>query len=231
MLEGVQLTEVNVRTPGICSPTVAVRVWPPSVAVTTAVGVFKLVSVPVVAENMTLLCPASTVALDGTLRPELLLCSVTVVLDVTVWFTEIVHVVEAFWPMLDGAQFTEVSVVAPGTWSEIVVVGLWLPSVAVTIADGVIELVRVPVVAENVALLCPDITVTLEATLSDALLLFSETVVLACADSFKETVHVAVALDPRDDGVQATVDNVTGGLSVKLAVFGAAPVPTVTMVV
>jgi len=42
MLEGVQLTEVNVRTPGICSPTVAVRVWPPSVAVTTAVGVFRL---------------------------------------------------------------------------------------------------------------------------------------------------------------------------------------------
>ena len=133
--------------------------------------------------------------------------------------------------MLEGAQFTEVSVVAPGTWSEIVVVGLWLPSVAVTIADGVIELVRVPVVAENVALLCPDITVTLEATLSDALLLFSETVVLACADSFKETVHVAVALDPRDNGVQATVDNVTGGLSVKLAVFAAAPVPTVTMAV
>jgi hypothetical protein len=231
MLEGAQFTEVSVVAAGIWSVTVAVRLWLPSVAVTTAVGVLELVSVPVVAENMTLLCPASTVALDGTLRPELLLCTETVVLEITAWFTETVHVVEAFWPMLEGAQFTEVSVVTPGTWSVMVVVGLWLPSVAVSTADGVMELVRVPVVAENVALLCPDNTVTLEATLSAALLLLRETVVLAVADSFKETVHVAVAFEPRDDGVHPTVVNATGGLSVKLAVFAAAPVPAVTMAV
>ena len=100
-----------------------------------------------------------------------------------------------------------------------------------TIADGVVELVSVPVVAANVALLCPDNTVTLEATLSVALLLLKEIVVLAVADSFKETVHVAVALDPRDNGVQETVVSATGGLSVKLAVFAAAPVPAVTMAV
>jgi hypothetical protein len=38
----------------------------------------------VVAANVALLWPANTVAPDGTLRPELLLCSETVVLDVTV---------------------------------------------------------------------------------------------------------------------------------------------------
>jgi hypothetical protein len=140
-------------------------------------------------------------------------------------------VVEAFWPMLEGEQFTEVNVVTPGTWSVIVVVGLWLPSVAVTTAEGVMELVRVPVEAENVALLCPDITVTLEATLSAALLLLRETVVLAVAASFKETVHVAVALEPSDDGVHATVVNATGGSSVKLAVFATDPLPDVTMAV
>ena len=176
-VEGEQLTEVSVRMPGIWSPTVAVMLWLPSVAVTTAVGMVELVNVPVVAENVALLCPASTVALDGTLRPELLLCTETVVLEITAWFTETVHVVEAFWPMLEGAQFTEVSVVTPGTWSVMVVVGLWLPSVAVSTADGVMELVRVPVVAENVALLCPECTPTLVGTLRPVLLLAIETAV------------------------------------------------------
>ena len=231
MLEGEQFTRVTVVAAGTWSVTVAVRLWLLSVAVTTALGVLELVSVAVVAENVALLCPANTVALDGTLRPGLLLCSVTVVFEVTVWFTETVQVVEAFWPMLEGAQFTEVSVVAPGTWSVMVVVGLWLPSVAVTIADGVVELVRVPAVAANVALLCPDNTVTLEATLSAVLLLFKETVVLAVADSFNETVHVAEPLEPRDDGVQETVVSATGGSSVKLAVFAVAPVPAVTIAV
>jgi hypothetical protein len=82
--------------------------------------------------------------------------------------------------MLEGAQLTEFSVVA-GIWSVTVAVGLLLPSVAVTVADGVVELVRVPVVAEKVAVLCPDITVTLEGTVSAALLLLTETVVLDVA--------------------------------------------------
>jgi hypothetical protein len=152
--------------------------WLPSVAVTTAVGVLELVSVPVVAENVALLWPANTVALDGTLRPALLLCSETAVLKVTVWFTETVQVVEEFWPMLEGEQFTDVSVVAAGIWSVTVAVRLWLPSVAVTTAVGVLELVSVPVVAENVALLWPANTVALGGTLRPELLLCSETVAL-----------------------------------------------------
>jgi hypothetical protein len=44
-----------------------------------------------------------------------------------------------------------------------------------------VELVSVPVVAENVALLCPDTTITLDATLSAALLLLTEITTLDAA--------------------------------------------------
>jgi hypothetical protein len=84
--------------------------------------------------------------------------------------------------MVDGAQFTEASVVGPGVWSVMVNVGLWLPRVAVTVAAGVLFELSVPVVAEKVALLCPDNTVTLDGTVSAALLLLTETDVFAVAD-------------------------------------------------
>jgi hypothetical protein len=51
----------------------------------------------------------------------------------------------------------------------------------VTTADGVVELVSVPVVAEKVAVLCPDNTVTLDGTVTAALPLFRETTVLDAA--------------------------------------------------
>jgi hypothetical protein len=108
-------------------------------------------------------------------------------------------------------------------------VELWLPRVAVTVADAELELVSVPVVAENVALLLPDNTVTLELTPSAELLLCRATVAFARADSFKETVHVAEALDPNDDGVQPTEVIVTGGSSEKLTFCNDDPVPAVTM--
>jgi hypothetical protein len=136
-----------------------------------------------------------------------------------------VQVVELLEAIEEGAQ-SMIRAEVPGTWSVTAVVGLWLPSVAVTTADGVVELVSVPVVAENVALLCPDNTVTLELTLSAALLLCSETDVLEGADSFRETVHVDVALDPSVEGVHETVVSATGGSSVKLAVF-VVPLPAV----
>ena len=88
-----------------------------------------------------------------------------------------------FEPRAEGVQPTDVSVVLlVGTCNVTVVVGFWLPSVAVTTALGAFAAVRVPVVAENVALLCPDGTVTLEPTESAALLLLSETEVFAAAD-------------------------------------------------
>jgi hypothetical protein len=82
-VDGKQLTEVSVRTPGIVSVTVAVRFWLPNVAVTTADDVLELVSVPVVAENVAVLCPDVTVMLEGTLSAELLLCTVMLVLELT----------------------------------------------------------------------------------------------------------------------------------------------------
>jgi hypothetical protein len=89
-----------------------------------------------------------------------------------------VHVEVAFDPSVEGKQLTEVSVRTPGIVSVTVAVRFWLPNVAVTTADDVLELVSVPVVAENVAVLCPDVTVTLDGTVSAALLLFTVTVVL-----------------------------------------------------
>ena len=181
MLEGVQLTELSVAAPGVWSVMVAVGLWLPKVAVTTADGVLLEVSVPVVAEKAALLCPDSTVTLVGTLSAGLLLLSETTVFDVADWFRETVHADEAFEPMLEGVQLIELSVAAAGVCSVMVVVGLWLPNVAVTTADAVLPALRVPVVAEKVALVCPDSTVTLEGTVSAALLLLSETAVLDAA--------------------------------------------------
>jgi hypothetical protein len=93
-----------------------------------------------------------------------------------------VHVEEALEPIVGGVQTTDVSVgAAAGTWSVTVAVGLWLPRVAVTVAVEVVEDVKVPVVAENVALLCPDSTVALEGTASAGLLLCTETTVFKVA--------------------------------------------------
>jgi hypothetical protein len=96
-----------------------------------------------------------------------------------------VHVEVAFEPMLGGAQATEVSVVAPGTMSVTTAVGvvapgvvddgLEVPSEAETVAVGELPAVRVPVVAENVVLLCPECIATLAGTLRAVLLLCKRT--------------------------------------------------------
>ena len=83
--------------------------------------------------------------------------------------------------MVEGVQPTEVNVVTAGIWSVMVAVGLLLPRVAVTTADAVVELVRVPLEAVTKALLCPDDTVTLEGTVRAGLLLLSATTVLDVA--------------------------------------------------
>jgi hypothetical protein len=88
-----------------------------------------------------------------------------------------VQIVELLEAIEEGIQEIARPVLA-GTWSVMVVVGLWLPSVAVTTADAGLELVSAPVVAEKVALLCPDNTVTIEGTLSAELLLLTEIMVL-----------------------------------------------------
>ena len=228
-LEGVQLTEVSVAvTAGIWSVMVAVGFWLPNVAVTIADAALEVVSVPVVAEKVAMLCPDNTVTLAGTVSAVLLLFRDITVLDVAPWFRETVHVDEEFEPMLEGVQLTEFSVVAPGTWSVTLAVRLWAPSVAVMIANGVLELVSAAAVAENVAPLCPDNTVTLELTPSAALLLCSETITFARADSFSETVHVAEALEPREVACKRLKLSRPVGRD-RSTLCAEAPVPAVTM--
>jgi hypothetical protein len=74
--------------------------------------------------------------------------------------------------------------------------------VAVTVAFWV--LLTEPEVAEKVALLWPDVTVTLAGTVSNPLLLASVTVVALVAALFKVTVQVLEALLPRVAGAQAS---------------------------
>ena len=65
-------------------------------------------------------------------------------------------------------------------------------------------LLTVPEVAENVALLWPVETVTLAGTVSNPLLLASETVAALVAAMFNATVQVLDALLPRVEGAQTS---------------------------
>jgi hypothetical protein len=160
---------------------VAVGLWLPSVAVTVADGVAVDVKVPVVAGKVALLCPDSTVTLEGTLRAALLLCTEITVLDVAAALIVTVQFEEAFEPIDEGVQPTDVNVGAAGIWSVTVVVGSLLATVAETVAVGALDEVNVPVVAEKVALILPANIVTLEGTARAALLLCRETVMFAVA--------------------------------------------------
>jgi hypothetical protein len=64
-------------------------------------------------------------------------------------------------------------------------------------------LLTVPEVAVKVALVWPDATVTLAGTVSNPLLLASETVAALLAALFKLTVQVLDALLPKVEGPQA----------------------------
>ena len=65
-------------------------------------------------------------------------------------------------------------------------------------------LLTVPEAAVKVALACPDATVTLAGTVSNPLLLASETIAALVAAWFKVTVQVLDALLPRVEGPQAS---------------------------
>jgi len=77
---------------------------------------------------------------------------------------------------------------------------LWPLRVAVTMALWL--LLTVPEVAVKVALLWPDATVTLAGTVSNPLLLASETVAALVAALFKVTVQVLEAPLPKVEGAQ-----------------------------
>jgi len=82
-----------------------------------------------------------------------------------------------------------------------VVCWLWPLRVAATTALWV--LVTAPEVAAKVALLWPSATVTLAGTVSNPLLLASESVAALRAALFNVTVQVVDALPPKVEGAQA----------------------------
>ena len=96
-----------------------------------------------------------------------------------------------------------------------VVCWLWPLRVAVTIAFWV--LARLPESAVKVAVLWPDATVTLAGTVSNPLLLASETAAALVAAWLNVTVQVLDALLPRVEGAQATEVSVAGALAAALS--------------
>jgi hypothetical protein len=82
-------------------------------------------------------------------------------------------------------------------------VACWLCPLNVAVTTALWLLFTVPDVAVKVALLWPDATVTLAGTVSNPLLLASETVAALLAALFKVTVQVLDALLPKVEGAQA----------------------------
>ena len=83
-------------------------------------------------------------------------------------------------------------------------VACWLCPLRVAVTMALWLLLTIPAVAVKVALLCPETTVTLAGTVSNPLLLASETVAALLAALFKVTVQVLDALLPRVEGAQAS---------------------------
>jgi hypothetical protein len=81
--------------------------WPFSVAVTVAV--WLPATVPLVAVNEALLCPAATITLGGTGRDALLLKSETATALVAVLLSDTVQLVVALLARADGEHDTDVS--------------------------------------------------------------------------------------------------------------------------
>jgi hypothetical protein len=86
----------------------------------------------------------------------------------------------------------------------------------------------VPAVAANVAVLWPDVTVTLDGTVSNPLLLARETVAALVAALFNVTVQVLDALLPRVEGAQATDVSCAGATRLNVLVFVTPPALAVT---
>src|SRR6185295_8792808 len=103
---------------------------------------------------------------------------------------------------------------------------LWPLKVAVTVALWL--LLTAPEVAVKVALPWPDATTTLAGTVSNPLLLTSETVAALVAALFKVTVQVLDALLPKVEGEQATDVSCAGATRLKVLVLFTPPALAVT---
>ena len=94
---------------------------------------------------------------------------------------------------------------------------LWPPKVAVTVAFWL--LLTLPEAAVKVAVLWPNATVTLAGTVSNPVLLASETVAALRAALFNVTVQVLDALLPRVEGAQANELSCAGAAAFSVKVW------------
>jgi len=97
-------------------------------------------------------------------------------------------------------------------------VACWLWPLRVAVMMALWLLLTAPEAAVNVALLWPDATVTLTGTVSNPLLLASDTAAALVAVWFNVTVQVLDALLAMVEGAQATDVSCTGAGAVALSV-------------
>jgi hypothetical protein len=175
------------------------------------------VTAATVAVNVALLSPEPILTLAGTVTLALLLDSVMLVAleAAAVRVAVQVEVPGAF--TVAGEQVKLLNCMAAARL--IVACWLWPLRVAVTVALWL--LLTVPEVAVKVAVLWPVATVTLAGTVSNPLLLASETVAALVAAWFNVTVQVLEALLPRVEGAQASDVSCAGALALMVKVWEA----------
>jgi len=177
-----------------------------------------------VAVKVALLRPAPILTLAGTVTAALLLDRVTLaaLTAAAVNVTVQVEVPGAF--TVPGEQLKLLICAAA---ARLMVAGWLCPfKVPVTVAFWV--LLTVPEVAVKVALPWPDVTTTLAGTVSNPLLLTSETVAALVAALFKLTVQVLDALLPNVEGAQASELSCAGATRLMVFVRFTPPAVAVT---
>jgi hypothetical protein len=219
-LEGAQARELG--TGGALA--VSVKVWDIPFRVAVSRAVWSVTTTATVALNIPLLSPALILTPPGTVTLALLLDSVTLtVLEVTAVSVMVQTEVPGTY-MVPGEQvrlliwavavrLTRACALCP--LREAVTVAVWL-------------LLTVPEFAVKVAPLWPDATVTLAGTVSNPLLLASETVTALVAALFKVTVQMLDALLPRVEGAQATDVSWAGATRLNVLVWFTPPALAVT---
>src|ERR1700675_3719037 len=98
-------------------------------------------------------------------------------------------------------------------------VACWLCPLRVAVTIPLWLLLMVPAVAVKVAVLWPVATVTLAGTVSNPLLLASETVAALVAALFKVAVQVLDALLPRVEGAQTSELSCAGAAALRVKVW------------
>ena len=177
-------------------------------AVTDAV--WSVVMLPAVAVNVAVLDPPATDTVAGTVNSALLLLSATVEAAPTAFDRVTVQVEVAADPRLVGEQDSRLTTACETKEMD---ADCELPfNDAVT--EAVWSLVMVPAVAVNVAVLDPDATGSVAATVSNGLLLLRATVAPAAPAAFdRVTVQVVFTPDPRVAGVHVSKLTTAGATS------------------